>query len=413
MIKIKKVIVIGGGPSGMMAAINASNNYDVLLLEKNEKLGKKLSITGKGRCNITSSKDISEFFDYIPTNHDFLYSALYSFTNTDTIKFFEKLGVPLKSERGDRVFPKSDNAHDIIDALYKELKRKNVKIKYNSRVAKLLKKDNQIVKLVLNDGTEIEGDYYILSTGGKSYPQTGSTGDGYKLASECGHTIVEPKPALVPIETNENWIGELQGLSLKNVELNIIDKNNNVIYSEFGEMIFTHFGISGPIVLSASRVVNNRKNLKASINLKPALTPEELDKRIQRDFLKYSNKEFKNSLKDLLPQRLIDVIIKLSGIDEYKKVNSITKEERKRLGSIIQNFTLNIKGLRPIEEAIITSGGIDVKEINPSTMNSKIIKNLYFCGEIMDVDAYTGGFNLQIALSTGYIAGSNIAKYDV
>lgn len=407
---MKKVIVIGGGPAGMMAAIYAAQNNKVILIEKNDKLGKKLFITGKGRCNITNAKDISEFFDNIPVNHNFLYSSLYSFTNEDTVKFFNELGVPLKVERGNRIFPKSDKSSDIIKAFKSELIRKNVEIRLNSNVTNIIKNDNKIMKIILNDGKELNGDYFIFATGGLSYPQTGSTGEGLTFSKKLGHSIVNPKPSLVPIEVNDKWITELQGLSLKNVSLSIKDNKNKILYEEFGEMLFTHFGISGPIVLSGSRVVNLGSNLNAIINLKPALTNEELDKRIQKDFIKYLNKDFKNSLNDLLPRKIIPVIIKLSEIDENKKINSITKEERKRLVHLIQNFTLKIKGLRPIEEAIVTSGGVNIKEIDPSNMNSKIIDNLYFAGEMLDVDAYTGGFNLQIAISTGYLAGINVGK---
>ncbi|KOA20911.1 ferredoxin--NADP reductase [Clostridium homopropionicum DSM 5847] len=404
---MSRVIVVGGGPAGMMAAISAANKNKVTLIEKNPKLGKKLFITGKGRCNVTNSKDISEFFDNIPVNPTFLYSSLYTFTNENTIDFFNKLGVELKVERGNRVFPKSDKSSDIIKALEKELANKKVEVLLNSNIVELNKSENKINYLTLENGNKIYGDYFIFATGGVSYPQTGSTGDGYRFSKELGHSVVEPKAALVPIEVKEQYIKDLQGLSLVNVELSI-KENEKTLYKEFGEMLFTHFGISGPIVLSASRVVNNRKNLKAVINLKPALTKEELDKRIQKDFIKYSNKDFKNSLNDLLPQKLINTIIKLSNIDENKKVNSITKEERKALVDLLQNFKLEIKGLRPIAEAIITSGGINTKEIDPSTMKSKIVDNLYFAGELIDVDAYTGGFNIQIALSTGYLAGSSI-----
>lgn len=404
---MSRVIVVGGGPAGMMAAISAANKNEVILIEKNPKLGKKLFITGKGRCNVTNSKDISEFFDNIPVNPTFLYSSLYTFTNENTMDFFNKLGVELKVERGNRVFPKSDKSSDIIKGLEKELVNKKVEVILNSNVVEVSKSENKINYLTLDNGNKVYGDFFIFATGGVSYPQTGSTGDGYRFSKELGHSVVEPKAALVPIEVKEEYIKDLQGLSLVNVELSI-KENEKTLYKEFGEMIFTHFGISGPIVLSASRVVNNRKNLKAVINLKPALTKEELDKRIQKDFIKYANKDFKNSLNDLLPQKLINTIIKLSNIDENKKVNSITKEERKTLVDLLQNLKFGIKGLRPIAEAIITSGGINTKEIDPSTMKSKIVDNLYFAGELIDIDAYTGGFNIQIALSTGYLAGRSI-----
>lgn len=404
------VVVIGGGPAGMMAAIKAAEKNKVILIEKNEKLGKKLFITGKGRCNITNSKDIGEFFDYINRNPDFLYSSLYSFTNNDTINFFNSRGVKLKIERGDRVFPESDKSSDIINALENEMINKNVSVLLNSRVDKIIANDNKIISVLLSNEREIVGDYFIIATGGLSYPQTGSTGDGIRFSSRLGHSIIPTQASLVPIEVEEKWIAELQGLSLKNVSLSLKNEKSKIIYEDFGEMLFTHFGISGPIVLSGSRFVNNEKKLRAVINLKPALSSEELDKRIQKDFNKYINKDFKNSLSELLPSKMIDIIIKLSKIDENRKVNLITREERKRLGELLQNLTFNIKGLRPIAEAIITQGGINVKEINPSSMNSKIVSNLYFAGEVIDVDALTGGFNLQIALSTGFLAGSKVGE---
>lgn len=402
-----KVVVIGGGPGGMMVAVTASKNKNqVILLEKNEKLGKKLFITGKGRCNVTSYKDISEFFQYIPTNSSFLYSALYSFTNIDTMNFLEENGVKLKVERGDRVFPVSDKSSDIIRAFEDTLIKNNVKLKFNCDVRKFITEDNEIKGVKLSSGEIIYGDKFVLCTGGCSYPQTGSDGYGYELARLVGHSIVKPKGALVPIEVQESWVKELQGLSLKNVEVKIYSENSKkALYKNFGEMLFTHFGLSGPIILTGSNVVNRNDNVKISINLKPALTQEQLDKRIRNDFKKYCNKDFKNSLDDLLPKKLIDVIVKLSGIDPIKKVNLITREERKELVHLLQNLTFNIKGTRPIAEAIVTSGGVDVKEVDPSTMGSKKVSNLYFAGEVLDLDAETGGFNIQIALSTGYLAG--------
>lgn len=407
---LSKVIVIGGGPAGMMAAIAASDKHEVILLEKNEKLGKKLFITGKGRCNITNAKEISEFFNYIPGNPYFLYSALYTYTNEDTIKFFEDLGVKLKVERGDRVFPTSDKSSDIIGAFQRELERRKIKVLLNSSVKKMIYENNKIKAVFLSNDKIINGDYFILCTGGMSYPRTGSTGEGLSFAKELGHNIVTPRPSLIPITSSEDWIKDLQGLSLKNVELSIVDSKGKSLFKDFGEMLFTHFGISGPLVLSASGVVRENLKLKAVIDLKPALGFDELDKRVQSDFAKYSNKDFRNSLDELLPKKLIDVVVRLSEIDEDKKVNLITREERKNLVKLLKNFTLSITGVRPIEEAIVTSGGIDTKEIDPSTMQSKVIENLYFAGEVIDVDAYTGGYNIQIALSTGFLAGSRVGE---
>ncbi|SKA76673.1 hypothetical protein SAMN05428976_102335 [Clostridium sp. USBA 49] len=403
-----KVIVIGGGPAGMMAAITAAKKHDVILIEKNEKLGKKLFITGKGRCNITNAKDISDFFDYIPSNPYFLYSSLYSFTNEDTIEFFNKLGVKLKIERGDRVFPESNKSSDIINAFNNAINKNNVKVLLNTKIKEIIE-ENKVIKAVkLQDNSILKGDYFIICTGGLSYPKTGSTGDGLIFAKKLGHNIILPRPSLVPIVIEEEWIKELQGLSLKNIEFNVKNEKNITVFNDFGEMIFTHFGISGPLALSASRMICENGKFKVIINLKPALNSEELDKRVQNDFSKYINKSFKNSLNDLLPQKLIPIIVKLSNINPDKKINLITKSERKALVNLLQNFTLTVKGLRPIEEAIITCGGIDTKEINSSNMKSKIIKNLSFAGEIIDVDAYTGGFNIQIALSTGYLAGKKV-----
>ena len=402
-----KVIVIGAGPAGIMAAIHASKKHNVTILDGNDRIGKKLFITGKGRCNVTNSKDISEFFDYIPGNPHFLYSALYSYTNEDTMNFFENVGIKLKVERGGRVFPMSDKSSDIIKGLSIGLKESNVQVKLNSKVTNIIYDANKIVGVEINNSTKLYGDYFIIATGGASYPLTGSRGEGQKFAKKLGHTIIELKPSLLPIELNEPWLKDLMGLSLKNISLSIL-KNNKVLYKNQGEMLFTNYGISGPLVLSGSRYVKNEGSYEASIDLKPALNESELDKRIQKDFLKYQNKEFKNALDDLLPKKLIPLIINLSNIPLDKKVNVITKEERKKLLHILKDLRVKIKGLRPIEEAIVTAGGVNTLEIDPSTMKSKIISNLSFAGEVIDVDAFTGGYNVQIALSTGYIAGNSI-----
>lgn len=402
-----KVIVIGAGPAGIMAAIHASKKHNVILLDGNDRIGKKLFITGKGRCNVTNAKDISEFFDYIPGNPHFLYSALYSYTNEDTINFFENAGIKLKTERGGRIFPMSDKSSDIIKGLSIGLKEANVQVKLNSKVTNIIYNNDKITGVEINNTTKLNGDHFILATGGASYPLTGSRGEGQKFAKSLGHTIIDLKPSLVPIELNEPWLKELMGLSLKNISLSIL-KNNKVVYKNQGEMMFTNYGMSGPLVLSGSRYVKNDGNYEVSLDLKPALNESELDKRLQKDFLKYQNKEFKNSLDDLLPQKMIPLIIKLSNIPENKKVNVITKEERKNLVYLLKNLKAKIKGLRPIEEAIVTAGGVNTLEIYPSTMKSKIISNLSFAGEVIDVDAFTGGYNVQIALSTGYIAGSSI-----
>jgi len=405
---LAQVVIVGGGPAGMMAAIAASKNNKVILIEKNNKLGKKLFITGKGRCNVTNNKDISEFFDYIPTNPHFLYSALYTFTNEDTIKFFNERGVELKVERGDRVFPSSDKSSDIIKAFEKTLMEKNIEIKLGIAVKELKVENNKITSVILDNDDYIECDNVILATGGASYPQTGSNGDGFRFCKSLGHNVVSIKPSLVPIEINEAWVKDLQGLSLRNVQLTLLDKNNKIIFKEQGEMLFTHFGISGPLCLSASSLIKPGKKYKIVLNLKPALSEKELDLRIQKDFLKYNNKDFKNALNDLFPQKLIPIMINLSKIPENQKVNSITKEQRKFFLNLISNLTMDVRGLRSIEEAIVTSGGIDTKEIDPSTMKSKVVSNLSFAGEVIDVDAYTGGYNVQIAISTGFIAGSKI-----
>lgn len=400
-----KVIVIGAGPAGIMAAITAAENHKVVLIDSNEKIAKKLFITGKGRCNITNAKDIGDFFDYIPGNPHFLYSALYSFTNNDVIEMIENEGTKLKVERGGRVFPESDKSSDIIKALSKKLSKAKVDIRLNSKVTDVFL-ENDIIKSVEINGSEIiSADYFIIATGGASYPLTGSRGEGQVLAEKMGHKIIDLKPSLVPVELNGDWFKELIGLTLKNIKLDILDSKNKVKYSNQGEMKFTSYGISGPIVLSGSRFIDYKDTYSISIDLKPSLDEKELDLRIQKDFKKYINKDFRNSLDDLLPQKMIPLIIKLSMIDPYKKVNEITKVERKNLVNAIKNIKGKVKGLRPLSEAIVTSGGVSTLEIDPSTMKSKIINNLSFAGEVIDVDAFTGGYNVQIALSTGYLAG--------
>lgn len=407
---MKNVIVIGAGPAGLMAAISAAENGAyVTLLEKNERVGRKLMITGKGRCNLCNNCDIDTLIANIPKNAKFLYSAFSNFTPKQLMQFFENLGVALKTERGNRVFPVSDKAVDIVDALYKCAKTKGVKIK-TTHASDILTQDGKIWGVTLNDGTVLNCDSVILATGGMSYPLTGSTGDGYKMAEKLGHTVTELKPSLVPLDIHEGFCSHLSGLSLKNVTLSVFEEGKKKpLFSEMGEMLFTHFGISGPLVLSASSHIRymGKKNYIAFIDLKPALTPEQLDNRILRDFSEFQNKDFANSLDKLLPKSLIPVIIKLSGIESGKKVNQISREERQALAGIIKALPLHITGFRPIEEAIITSGGISVKEIDPKTMASKLIEGLFFAGEIIDVDAYTGGFNLQIAFSTGFTAGKN------
>jgi len=408
-----KIIIIGAGASGLMAAITAAQNgNEVLVLEKTSSAGKKILISGKGRCNLTNSADISDFIENVPGNGNFLYSAFYSFTNLDLIDFFEKLGVKTKVERGGRVFPVSDSSKDILNALLKYANKLNVEIRYNSAVKGIINKENVAVGVIMSDGEKIYADRVIVATGGMSYPKTGSTGDGYKMAKSMGHTVINAKPSLVGLVTKEKWVAELSGLSLKNVSITLKNEKNKKIYSDFGEMLFTHFGVSGPIILSGSRAVHpymddelKVSGVKLYIDLKPALSFEKLEARIIRDFEKYINKQLKNALFDLLPENLIPIIIDLSGIDGQKPVNVVTREERNNLVRLLKAVPLTIDSLRPIDEAIVTAGGINTDEINPSTMESKIIKNLYFCGEVIDVDAYTGGFNLQIAFSTGFLAG--------
>lgn len=400
-----KVIVIGAGPAGMMAAYSAAENNEVILVDKNEKIGKKLFITGKGRCNLTNAKDILEYFNEIPRNEKFLYSSLYNFTNEETIKLFESFGLKLKVERGDRIFPKSDKSSDVISTYEKMLKDRYVDIKLNCEVYDLKKKD-EIFILNTSQGY-LKCDRLIVATGGISYSSTGSTGDGYKFAEEFGIKVEKLFPALVPIRLNDSFLDNIQGLSLKNVSLKVY-KKKKLFHEEFGEMLFAHFGITGPIVLRTSSIINRQKSISLAIDLKPALDKNTLDKRIKKDFEKYINKEIKNALFDLLPKKLIPIVIEKSCICETKSVNQITKEERNRLINTIKDFPLNYNGLLEINAGIVTSGGVSVKEINPSTMESKKIPGLYFCGEVIDVDAFTGGYNIQIANSTGYLAGSSI-----
>lgn len=432
-----KVIVIGGGPAGIMAAISAKQcGDDVTILEKMDSLGKKLLITGKGRCNITSSLDMSEFINNIPGNGRFLYSAFQNYTNLDVIEFLKRYNVEVKQERGNRIFPKSNQSKDVLNAFLKELKKLGVNIKTNTKVVDVDTKDGSVagVTYIYNGRKEYsEADKVVLATGGKSYPTTGSTGDGYFLANKLGHTVTEIRPSLIPILANEivdnenlnlesykssrNLCKALQGLSLRNVGMKIIDKEKNkIIYEDFGELLFTHFGVSGPTILSSSAHIIRYRNIDEllkngnvilQIDFKPALDKEKLDSRILRDFEDEKNKIFRNSLDKLIPQKLIEPIVRLSGINPNKKVNEITKKERNQLIQLLKEFTITLSGFRPIEEAIITSGGISIKEINPKTMESKLIKKLFFAGEIIDVDAYTGGFNLQIAYSTGVTAGLN------
>lgn len=404
-----KVIVVGAGPAGMMAAIKAAEKNDVLLLDGNNRLGKKMFITGKGRCNVTNSKDISDFFDYIYGNAEFLYSSLYQYTNIDVIDFFKNQGVELKSERGGRMFPQSDKSSDVITGMKRALKDARVKVMLESKVINAKALDNKIEYLVLEDGRKINGDFFIFCTGGVSYPLTGSEGIGHKIAKGLGHSITKLQPSLVPIEINEEFIKGIAGLNLRNIELTLKSSNSKkYLYKDFGEILFMNYGISGPLSLKASRFIKDNVNYEIELDLKPALSEKELDLRIQKDFKKYINNDFKNALNDLLPQKLIPIIILKSKIDENKKVNSITKDERKILVNLLKCFKLSVLGLRPLSEAIVTAGGISVKEIDPSTMKSKLISNLSFAGELMDVDAFTGGYNIQIALSTGYLAGKEI-----
>lgn len=408
---MSKVIVIGGGPAGMMAAYAAScQGHAVTVLEQNEKLGKKLFITGKGRCNITNAGDMDNLFANVMSNRKFLYSAFYTFDNEQVLSFFENQGLRTKVERGNRVFPLSDHSSDVIAALNRALKSQNVDIRLHTKVQSLLIRDEAACGVVLSDGKTVEADDVIVATGGISYPSTGSTGDGYRMAEESGHALVECTPSLVPFETKEDWVKDLQGLSLRNVTVSIYHGKKK-LFENFGEMLFTHFGVSGPLVLSASgmiKPVQFKQELCMYIDLKPALDAEQLDKRILREFDAAMNKQFKNVIGSLMPAKMIPVVIRLSGIDPDKKVNEVSREERQHLVQLLKRLPLTINGLRGWNEAIITKGGVSVKDINPSTMESKKVSHLFFCGEVLDLDALTGGYNLQIAWSTGYLAGISV-----
>ncbi|NLB88059.1 MAG: NAD(P)/FAD-dependent oxidoreductase [Syntrophomonadaceae bacterium] len=411
---MKKIIVIGGGPAGMMAAATAAENgAQVILLEKKEQVGKKLKITGKGRCNITSAEE-ENFIAGYAKNGRFLYSALNEFSNWDVIRFFISRGLKTKVERGKRVFPETDDAEDVVKILYDNMKKAGVKVYTNIAVQKI-NHLNANTFSVISDKDEFLADAVIIATGGMSYPGTGSTGDGYKWAESLGHTIVEPRPGLVPLVAKEEWIKELQGLSLRNVKTTAYQADGKKIGEDFGEMLFTHFGVSGPIILTLSRKIGDylakkQGDVNLEIDYKPALNEEQLEKRILRDFEKYSRKKFKNSLDDLLPQKLIPVMVTLSEINPEKPVNQITKEERKKLLSLLKRFPITIIGTRSIKEAIVTTGGVNVKEVDPKTMQSKLVEGLFFAGEILDIDGYTGGYNLQAAFSTGFVAGKYAAK---
>ena len=414
---MRNTVIIGGGPAGLMAAISSAKNEDkVTIIEKMHSCGKKLLITGKGRCNITNNAQMDKFMANTPTNPKFLYGVFNNFTNKDIIELLESEGVKTKVERGERVFPVSDRAQDVLEALLHILKKENVQILTNTTAKRIITDaEKNVLGVELDDGKEIKADKIILATGGKSYPVTGSTGDGYRIAKDLGHTITKIEPSLVPLTSHDEVCKKLQGLSLRNVaiQLQICDK---VVYKDFGEMLFTHFGVSGPLIISASSYVGKKfmdkngqkKELTLEIDLKPALTEEQLDQRVLRDFEENHNRQFKNAITKLFPTKLIPVMLELGGIDPEKKVNSIEKEERKQFVHLIKHFRMTLTGLRDYPEAIITKGGVNVKEIDPGTMESKLVKGLYFAGEVLDLDALTGGFNLQIAWSTGYAAGNAI-----
>lgn len=407
---MSKVLVVGGGAAGMFAAIFAAyNGNEVHIFEKNEKLGKKLFITGKGRCNITNACDMETLFASVVTNSKFLYSSFYGYTNQDVIDFFERIGVATKIERGNRVFPLSDHSSDVIAGLTRELNQLGVEIHLHTTVKKIVGNE-RFEYIELQNGKKVEGDVCIVATGGYSYQTTGSTGDGYRFAREFGHKVTEISPSLVPLRIKEWYAKELQGLSLRNVQATVFDDKKK-LYDDFGEMLFTHYGVSGPLILSASSYVGEKlkgKELQLVIDLKPALRLEQLDQRVLRDFEENMNKQFKNAIGKLFPSKMVPVMIELSGIDPDKKVNLISKEERQQFVSLIKNFTMTITGLQDFNEAIITKGGVNVKEIHPATMESKLVEGVYFVGEVLDLDALTGGFNLQIAWSTAYAAGSSI-----
>ena len=413
MNNMKKCIVIGGGAAGMMAAYAAAGDgLQVELLEKNEKLGKKIYITGKGRCNVTNDCDPEVFFSNVVSNPKFLYSAYYTFDNTQVMQLLEENGCPLKVERGNRVFPVSDHSSDIIRTMQNALQKKKVKISLNTEVKRLVIEDGTVCGVELVNGKRLPADTVVVATGGISYPSTGSTGDGYKMAEVTGHRMVEARPALVPFTVRESWPLSLQGLALKNVSV-LLKDGKKEIYQGFGEMLFTHFGISGPLILSASSYYTKKyygKEVELFLDLKPALSKEKLDKRILRDFEENQNKQFKNAIDGLLPSKMIPVIIQLTQIPQDKYVHDITREERQLLVDLLKSLPLTVTGTRPFAEAIITQGGVHVKDINPSTMESKLVRNLYFAGEVLDLDAMTGGFNLQIAWSTGFLAGMSIQE---
>lgn len=409
----KKVIVVGAGAAGLMAAGRAAEKgHEVHLYEKNNRIGKKILITGKGRCNVTNDSDVEGLLDNIPGNPYFMYSSFYQLDSFALQEFFRNLGLELKVERGKRVFPVSDRSLDVVLALEKYIKQNKVKLHLESPVESILIEEGKAAGIRLKNGKEEKADGVIVCTGGLSYPGTGSTGDGYRFAKAAGHHVTKLYPSLVPLKTEENWCHELMGLSLKNIEITIKNNKGKKVYTDFGEMLFTHFGVSGPVILSASRhiILTIEEGYRLYIDLKPAMDEKKLDTRLLRDFEKYANKDFINSLDELLPQKLIPVIVELAEIDPRKKVNSITKEERKRLVSLLKGLPLTITGVTGYNEAVVTCGGIETDEIDPSTMESKLVKNLHFAGEVLDVDAYTGGFNLQIAFSTGYTAGEFVCQ---